>query len=391
MRTLATRMPAASRLALAVLLALPGLGLPGCSTSPELRWARTPREGVTLAYALEPGQGFEGTLRLGNTRAVAGLTAPLGQNVTCDVMMAVVGKGPNGTEIRATFTSLELDWDLPPAATYSTAELVELAQEQLRGMQVSFVVRPDGRVAALPSPPADAPPELREVIETMLLGLESFFVPLPVEPLERRDHATTSLRHTTAEGLLQALEQTLRLDGTVEHESEDLVLRRLTVEQSRREQRPGDEGPVTVEREVEAHLMFATTGFPADVDRETRELDPVRGVVFRKVRATWVRTRGLVPELVVPPGTDVQQIEDPCNADYVGPRACNEPPAAAPTAEPPGEPTAEPPGEPTDEPPGEPPGEPTDEPPGEPTDEEAARGDTPKGALSPRRGSSPAP
>lgn len=327
-------MSAVARLALALSMALTGPALSGCSTSPELERVRTPREGVTVAYVLEPGNGFEGTLRLGNTRAVDGLTAPLGQTATCDVIMAVVGKSPSGTEMRATFTSIELDWDLPPSATYSPADLLELAQEQLRGMQVSFVVRPDGRVQSLPSPPSDAPPELREVIETMLLGLESFFVPLPPEAILRGDAWTTSLRHTTSEGLSQALEQTVRFDASYRHREDGVVLRRLELEQQRREQRPGDDGPVTVERQVTGHLMFATTGFPTEVDRETRELDPVRGVVFRKVRGTWTRGRGLVPELVAPQPTDVQVIDDPCNPDYVGPLTCEQAPApAVPEAE----------------------------------------------------------
>jgi hypothetical protein len=322
-------MSAVARLALAVSLALTGPALWGCSTSPELERVRTPREGVTVAYALEPGNGFEGTLRLGNTRAVDGLTAPLGQTATCDVIMAVVGTTPSGIEMRATFTSIELDWDLPPSATYSPADLLELAQEQLRGMQVSFVVRPDGRVQALPTPPADAPPELREVIETMLLGLESFFVPLPSEPILRGDPWTVSLQHTNGEGLSQALEQTVRFDASYRHKEDGLVLRRLELEQQRREQRSGDDGPVTVERQVTGHLMFATTGFPAEVDRETRELDPVRGVVFRKVRGTWTRSRGIVPELVTPQPSDVQVIDDPCNPDYVGPLTCEQPPTPA--------------------------------------------------------------
>jgi len=352
-------MLAAARLALAVLLVFAGPALSGCSTSPELERVRTPREGVTVAYVLEPGNGFEGTLRLGNTRPVEGLQAPLGQTATCDVIMAVVGQSPTGTEIRATFTSIELDWDLPPSATYSSQELLELAQEQLRGMQVSFIVRPDGRVQALPAPPSDAPPELRDVIETMLLGLESFFVALPSEPLTRKDPWTTSLRHETAEGLSQALEQTVELEGTYEHRTEDLVLRRLAVEQQRREQRAGDGGPVTVEREVEARLMFSTTGFPSEVDRQTRELDPVRGVVFRKVRASWTRARSIVPELVAPVSNDVQAIEDPCNPDYVGPRTCDEQtPVPEPEVPPPGE---TPPGE---TPPGETPPDEVTAPPG---------------------------
>jgi hypothetical protein len=332
-------MPTVARLALAVLLAFTGPALSGCSVSPELKRVHTPRDGVTVAYVLEPGSGFEGTLRLGNTRQVEGLTAPLSQTATCDVILAVVGIGPAGTEVRATFTSIELDWDLPPSATYSSQELLELAQEQLRGMQVTFTVRPDGRVQALPAPPADAPPELREVIETMLLGLESFFVPLPPQPLTLRNEHTDRFEHTTADGMMQKLEQTVRLDGTYEDPDEELVMRRLVIEQSRREQRLGDGAPVRVERKITGHLMFATTGFPAEVDRETRELDPVRGVVFRKVKSNWTRARSIVPELVAPVTNDVQAIDDPCNPDYVGPRLCDELPTPEP---PPTEPSEEP-------------------------------------------------
>ncbi len=373
-------MPASPRLALAILLALGGLGAPGCTTSTELRWVPTPRKGVEVGTVLEPGQGFEGTLQLGNTRPVEGLSAPLGQNVTCDVLMAVVGKGPAGTEIRATFNGIDLDWDLPPAATYSSQELVELAQEQLRGMQVSFVVRPDGRVQALPAPPADAPPELREVIETMLLGLESFFVPLPAEPLRRGHEVATQARHDTAEGLSQALEQVVELRATYRHRDDDAVLRRVDVEQERREQRPGEEGPITVEREVQARLLLSTSGFPAEIDRQTRELDPVRGVVFRKVRASWVRTRGLVPELVAPPGSDVQAIADPCNPDYVGPATCEEPPAPTPPADDP--PADDPPADdpPADDPPADDP--PADDPPPT-TAAPGPKGPSPKGRRAP--------
>ena len=81
---------------------------------------------------------------------------------------------------------------------------------------------------------------------------------------------------------------------------------------------------MTVEREVNGILFFDAQGFPAEVDRETREFDPEQGMVFRKVRASWSRFRGMVPELITPPSGDVQVIEDPCNPDYVGPLHCPE-------------------------------------------------------------------
>ncbi|MEM9458576.1 MAG: hypothetical protein AAGF11_30650 [Myxococcota bacterium] len=332
----------ARRLALAAVLAIlgPGLGS-GCTTSTELRRIRTPA-GVTLAYQLEAGQGYEGNLRVGNTRAIEGLDKPLSQTATCDVTMAILGTTPEGTEVRATFGSVELDWDLPPSATYSTNELLELAGSRLRGMQVSFLVRPDGRIQALPRPPDDAPPELREVIETLLLGLEAFFVPLPPTALSRNEPWTAQLEHETADGLRLALDQTLRIESSYQHRSQDVTLRRLAVEQERREQRVGEAGPLTVERQARAVLLFAGDGYPVELDREIQEFDPVDGMVFRKVRAQWTRTRGLTPELIAPPDSgDVQVIRDPCNPDYVGPEACedDEPSPANATAE---DPAAEP-------------------------------------------------
>lgn len=291
---------------------------------------------MTIAYQLQTGQGYEGNLRVGNTRAIEGLDKPLSQTATCDVTMVILGTTPEGTEVRATFGSVELDWDLPPSATYSTNELLELAGSRLRGMQVSFLVRPDGRVQALPKPPDDAPPELREVIETLVLGLEAFFVPLPPTALSRNEPWTTQLEHETADGLRLALDQTLRIESSYQHRSQDVTLRRLAVEQERQEQRVGETGPLTVERQARAVLLFAGDGYPVELDREIQEFDPVDGMVFRKVRAQWTRTRGLVPELIAPPDTgDVQVIRDPCNPDYVGPETCEdgEPPPADATAQ----------------------------------------------------------
>lgn len=321
------------RLALALTLAL--AGPMACSASPELERIRTPRAGVSLAYVLPQGQGFEGQLRVGNTRAVDGLDAPLSQTATCDVNMVVLGSVPEGTEIRATFTSVDLDWDLPPAATYSSDELVELANERLRGMQVRFVVRPDGRVYSLPGAPAGTPPELAEVIETLLFGLEAFFVPLPPGPLGRGDEWSESFSHATAAGLTHEVDHRLRYDGRFRHKTDESTLVRLRMSQTRHDGRATDGDPVTVEREVAGVLLFDADGFPAELDREIKEFDPEQGMVFRKVRAQWGRFRGVVPELLTTPGTDVQVINDPCNPDYVGPKECEEEPDVPPPDAPP--------------------------------------------------------
>ena len=48
-----------------------------CSPSTEVKRIRTPREGVTLAYDFSIGQGYEGKLHVGNTRAIDGLEAAI--------------------------------------------------------------------------------------------------------------------------------------------------------------------------------------------------------------------------------------------------------------------------------------------------------------------------
>ncbi|MCH9681654.1 MAG: hypothetical protein K0V04_09490 [Deltaproteobacteria bacterium] len=315
-------------LALALSVALPALG--GCSPSTELRRVRTPRSGADVAYKLDAGQGYDGQLRVGNTRAVAGLDQPLSQTATCELNMVVLGETPLGTEVRVTITSVDLDWDLPPSATYSSQELLELANDQLRGMQVRFTVRPDGRVHALPDAPANAPPELREVIETLLLGMEAFFVPTPADGLRRGQRWDESFSHEVR-GLTQQVDHHVELEGMFEHRTDETRLARLRIGQDRREQRHSEPDPQTVEREIRGQMMFSVDGYPLELDRETQEFDPEYGMVFRKVRATWTRARGLVPEMMAP-GTDVQVINDPCNPDYVGPKPCLERSLTAPTA-----------------------------------------------------------
>lgn len=334
----------------------------GCSPSPELSRVRVPKEGVTLSYRLATGTGFEGTVQVGNTLEVPGLDEPLSQSATADVTMAVLGPVAEGTELRATFNSVDLDWDLAPSATYSSGELLELVQERVRGMQVRFVVRPDGRLQALPRPPADTPLELAEVIETLVRGLEAFFIPLPAEPLQHREAWVKPYEHTNELGVVRAMEHEVTLDGMFRLKQDpEVTLARLSIEQ-RRTEAPDDARDVhQVSREVRALMMFSPNGYPAELDRETRQFNPDGTLMFRKVRSSWAPLRGQLPERLAAPaeqGGDVQVITDPCNADYVGPEVCTDaaedaPPAvearptepdaepAAPDEPPPTEPDAE--------------------------------------------------
>ena len=79
--------------------------------------------------------------------------------------------------------------------------------------------------------------------------------------------------------------------------------------------------------------------FLRDIPFDAQAFSADSGMVYRKIRADWRRTREIVPELVggADESEDVQLIRDPCNPDYVGPLSCDEPgkaPAPSPEPEP---------------------------------------------------------
>lgn len=311
---------------------------------PPLRRLEMPDAGVSVRWALEPGQALVGHLRIGSTRQIEGMPRPLDQSLECDVTMQVLAPvaGRAGLRLRAAFSDIELDWGLPPSAEYGSEEFIAVASERLRKLQPWVQLGPDGSVVDVSEPPTDMPAEVAELYAVLAEALEASFFVLPAKPVRRG--GTWSDTRTRAGAGAEAPSWTVETHGKVEGlyrlKERGLDVVSLDVQTRRRSNAAG----AASEGDTHVRALFATKGFVAELDRETQAFSADAGMVYRKIRAEWRRTREIVPELVGGEDEsteDVQVIRDPCNPDYVGPLQCDEPapePDPAPDAEPEPEP-----------------------------------------------------
>jgi hypothetical protein len=321
------------RLLLGLLLASSAMPLACRDPGPPLRRLEMPDGGVGLRWALEPGHALVGHLRVGSTRQIEGMARPLDQSLECDVTMQVLAPiaGRTGTRLRATFSDIELEWGLPPSAEYGTEEFIAMASERLRKLQPWIELGPDGAILATSEPPTDMPAELAELYAVLTEALEATFFVLPAGKTERGGTWTDTRARESALGSW-TIETRGRIDGLYRLKERELDVVALEVDTSRRSHAQG----TAAEGETHARVLFAVTGYVAEIDRETQAFSADSGMVYRKIRADWRRTREIVPELVGggDESEDVQLIRDPCNPDYVGPLQCDEPGKAPPTPEP---------------------------------------------------------
>lgn len=317
-------LPRPPRWLLAIVLASAGAASAAAcrDNGAPLRRLEMPDAGVPVAWKLEPGHALVGHLRIGSTRQIEGMARPLDQSLECDVTLQVLAPagGRSGLRLRASFSNVELDWGLPPTAEYGAEDFLALASERLRKLQPWLELGPDGAIASASEPPADVPEELRELLAVLLEGLEASFYVLPAKATKKG--ATWADTRTAAEGAW-TLQTQGRVDGLFRIKERELDVIALEIDTRRRSKTSGSGS----ESEGHARVLFATAGYVAELDLETQAFSADSGMVYRKIRADWRRSREIVPELVgggEESTDDVQVISDPCNPDYVGPKTCDE-------------------------------------------------------------------
>ncbi|MCR9161192.1 MAG: hypothetical protein ACE37F_12985 [Nannocystaceae bacterium] len=298
-------------LALAALLGCLAVSTGGCSSSRE-RGVRAPKSGVKLRYALEVGTSFDGHLRIGTTRKVEGLSAPLTQSVECDARLFVVKADEDGARVvRATFRSIELDWSVPPETGLSTEAFAKLAATTLKETEMRFSVSPRGKVVVLPGGPERVPPELEGLLDTLGRAATLGFTEVPERAVGPGD---TWVDEPAVPG---ARRSRTRLDGLGRRGKTGPTLARLEVSFTSAKEVATPSGTRRRQVEGETQLRLSEHGVPTQLHTELRDFDPVRGTAVQEVHAQWSRTdagdRG---------ATDVQDIDDPCDPDYVGTATC---------------------------------------------------------------------
>ena len=298
-------------LALAVSLFTVGSSA-GCGDR-QLRKISAPRDGVQLRYALDPETAYTGKVDVGVTRQVDGSDAPIRQAISAEVTMAVLGETPDGgTRVRITLTRGDLDWGMLPDSSYSRDAFLKLAVKRLKGLHLPMTIGPTGGIVERPALPADIPAELAEVIDAVTDALATSFVVLPPRKVSRGDRwsaASAGRVEARFKGLFRHLDR--------EEDVADLALelRKVPI---------GRDG--AGERQGNTRALFATAGYPAHVDLESRDFDPVNGMALRRVQVEWKKAGKALPLLQIVPeeAEDEQVITDPCNPDYVGPATCQE-------------------------------------------------------------------
>ncbi len=306
-----------SRLLAAVLSV--GLGSPvlsGCAGTRESR-VRAPKAGVTLRYALKPGTSFDGRIRVGTTRSVEGLKDNLTQSIECDARLFVMATDADGSSVmRASFRNVDLDWSVPPDVGLSSEEFQKLAATQLRGMELRFTLSPQGKLLAVPTGPERPAPELTGLLDTLGLAVSIGFVSLPPSPL--RPGSTWVDTPADPIRLQGAPHIEARFEGLVRKGNKGApTWARVT--QAFRSAREVDtpSGPRRRQLEGETELRLDKAGTPVTIDTELRDFDPLRGLAVQELHVQWTQT-----DEGTDAATDVQDIEDPCDPDYVGAERC---------------------------------------------------------------------
>ncbi len=298
-------------LALAALLGCLGVTTSGCASDRE-RGLRAPKSGVKLHYALEVGASFDGHLRIGTTRQVEGISDPLTQSVECDARLFVVKADEDGARVvRATFRSIELDWSVPPETGLSTEAFAKLAATTLKETEMRFSVSPRGKVVMLPAGPGRRPPELDGLLDTLGRAAALGFVEVPERSIRPGD---TWVDEPSVPG---ARRNRAQFEGLARRGKSGPSLARLAVSFTSAVELDTPSGPRRRQVDGETELRLSDRGVPVELHTELRDFDPVRGTAVQEIHGSWSRTdagdRG---------ATDVQDIDDPCDPDYVGTATC---------------------------------------------------------------------
>lgn len=286
----------------------------GCDKDRE-RGLRAPKAGVKLHYALDVGTSLDGHLRVGSTREVEGISDALTQSVECDARLFVVKAEADGSRVvRATFRSVELDWSVPPELGLSTEAFAKLAATTLKEMELRFSVSPRGKVVVLPAPPDRQPPELAGLLDTLGRAASLAFVEIPARATAPGD------RWVDAPSIPGGRRSEVDFEGLARRGKMGPALAKLAVHFASATEVETPSGPRRRQLEGDTTLRLSERGVPTEFHTELRDFDPVEGTAVQQIHGSWTRT-----DAGDSGTTDLQDIDDPCDPDYVGTATCPHP------------------------------------------------------------------
>jgi hypothetical protein len=289
-----------------------------CDKKQQLTEVQVPDEGVALVYDLTPGQTYDGNVHMRNS-----IQTPMGEVVNIlefEVKLLVSGIGNDESRlVVATFDDIGFDLRLPdgfPAAAAGGMNAETAAA--LNGMELRFKLGRHGDVSELPDPPSDQPPPVQQMIQALTGAIAASLSRVPAKSVKDGDTWDAAATETQ-EGMQSSGTGTFVGMARAEGSSEDLAKLQLKGTSSGTVEAQGQK--IEIRAEQEAEVLFSTTaGFPVHIERKRRSDGTVSA--YTEITADWKKGGKEAVDIV--PETQVQEITDPCDPDYVGPDACEE-------------------------------------------------------------------
>jgi hypothetical protein len=299
-----------------------GLALPVLTTAcgdKNLQETTVPAEGVTLRYALAPGAAFAG--HVNQRESVQGGQVSMNRSLDFTVNLRVTGQKEDGSaQVEAVVSNLDITWALPPNMPYSVGEFIEGARKKIDGVTIRFVVTRDGQVEDMPPMPEGLDGQERLVLQAVLDGLASAFLVVPENALKQGeqwvDEGTRGRQGKL--GKYSEWKTTSSFDGLFDKTDTSQKVAKLTIETNKTDTTTTKSGghetntrsKTTALFDIDADYLVSLTGTETKFDSgET---------TTRKFSTDWTRSSAGA----TPAPTEVQQIDDPCHPDYVGPGEC---------------------------------------------------------------------
>lgn len=321
----------------AIALALP-LG-PGCSKKQQLTEVAVPEAGVSLRYDVTPGQQYSGHVKMRNAAQT-----PLGEVVTkieFDATLLVsADQVGDAMQIQARVDGIDLSLRLPDGVPAQMAGgMTPEAAASLNGTQMAFTLNESGEIDGVTEPPASLSPEVQGIHGMLSTALTAgFAVRMPPQPI--KDAQSWDAKSSKAKGTIISASNTGNLEGMGRNEAGDEIAQLAYAGQIESERAQGDQ-TFQVNQKFDSTVSFAVAaGYPIQMERSIN-MQVVGGpTILTEIGAQW--SKGATQAVTPSAGTQVQEITDPCDPDYVGAAECAEDAAPAPAADPAAAPAADP-------------------------------------------------
>jgi hypothetical protein len=311
----------------------------------NLQATEVPAEGVTLRYSLAPGGSYAGHINQRETTQSGDLT--MNRTLDFTVQLRVTGLDEKGVaRVETVVQNLQLTWALPPNMPYSLGEFIEGAQKKIEGVTIRFAVTPEGKIEDVPAMPEGLDGQERMVLQGVIDGLTSAFFVVPDQALKQGETWTdedTKGRQGKL-GRYAETKTTSSFDGLFQKTDTSQRVAKLTIQSDKTETMTTKAGGHEIDYRAKQTALFDVDGnFLVSLNGTDTKFDSGE-TTTRKFKAEWTQNSagaaGAVsstetqqiddpcdPDYVgpgecVPEGTEVQQIDDPCDPDYVGPGEC---------------------------------------------------------------------